>query len=203
MKIFSQPYRRKTDRMIVSLNRMNGLYQLEIDALHDAPEILYRLAAVLYVHDWNIVHSDISTADNTVKDRFQVRPAGERRDVDDLKFERMMQDLELVLFERPSVVEFIRGRDKAVDFKQSGKCQVEFVLDSSRTRVMVNAQDRPGLLLCQAQVFSLLGLDIQQAVIHTEAGGRVRNVFTIAPTEQRLKDIRFRERLSDALRVLL
>lgn len=204
MLIYSQPYRRKTDRLNVTLTKEKGGYLLVVDALRNAPETLYRLAAVLFVHEWNITHADICTLENLeIIDKFLVRPVDSDMAVDELKFENMMFDFEQLLFESPSVSTYLKEREAELRFDATGAGQVEFYLDANRTYIMLSGFDRPGLLLSITQVFAFMEIDILEARIHTAPGGQVRNSFLLNPTDGRFKDPRFRERLSDGLRMLL
>ncbi|MBX7057016.1 MAG: hypothetical protein K1X75_03045 [Leptospirales bacterium] len=205
MLIYAQPYQRNTGRLNVRLSRNeNGDYLLTAENMHDAPEILYRLCAVLYHHGWDILHADICTLSNLqIQDRFVIRPGASVGKIDDLKIEHMMDDFERLLFERISVLDYLQSRGDAPQRNASGGGLVEFDLDDSLPRITVHGRDRRGLLLALAQILSMMEIDILEALIDTAADGQVRNTFVVNPSDKRFRGLHFRDKLSDALRQLL
>jgi [protein-PII] uridylyltransferase len=204
MLMYSQPYQRNTGRLNVRLTRQNGAYLLTAENLVDAPELLYRLCAVLYVHSWNIQRADICTLENfQIQDKFIIKPIAANELVDDLKIEHMMDDFERLLFDRHSVLDFLKEKGHAIPRNGSGEGAVEFDPDVDRPRVIISGRDRPGFLLAQTMILAMMEVDVLEARINTEADGSVRNVFVTNPSDLRFRDPRFREKLSDGIRGVL
>lgn len=205
MLMYSQPYQRNTGRLNVELHReSDGRYLLTAENLLDAPEVLYRLCAVLYEHGWDVIHADICTLGNMqIQDRFVIQPGAAAGKIDDLQIERMMDDFERLLFDRASVLDYLQSRGGVPPREGAGGGMVEFDLDENRPRITVHGQDRRGLLLALTQTLSMMEVDILEATIHTTPDGQVRNAFLVNPSDWRLRDVRFRDKISDALRIYL
>ncbi|MCR9141791.1 MAG: ACT domain-containing protein [bacterium] len=216
MEIYSQPYRRTTGRLSVTLTREGDAYSLTVATLKDAPGTLYRLCAVLVRHDWNIENADICTReDHQIVDRFLIRPAS-REAVDEIKFEEMMKDFEHLLFESLDVSAYI-AQDAEPDAPGGSRTDseptanaadqrdrdVEYTSSENRGRLTLTGKDRPGLLLDIAAVFTKHDVDILEARIETTEDGVVRNSFLTNPTDARFADADFLAVLSEDLRKLL
>jgi UTP:GlnB (protein PII) uridylyltransferase len=204
MQIFSQPYRRDTGRLSVTLTKDKSSYMLVVDTLRDAPGTLHRLSAVLYRHDWNVNQADICTMENNqVIDKFLIRPIDPLADVDEIKFEAMMKDFERLLFEDLKVADYVAGREPGRAGPVSADALVEYYQDANRTYLMLCGQDRPGLLLSITEVFVERDIDILEARIQTAPDGAVRNTFLLNPTDRRFTNPDFLDELHRNLHALL
>lgn len=112
MQLYSEPYRRRTELLDVELALRGSEYVFTVTRLKNAPEILYRLAAVMFAHDFSIEEAEIYTlTDGVVSDRFVIRRLDAQRKLDDLLFEEMMADFERLLFDNHSVLDYLEERD--------------------------------------------------------------------------------------------
>lgn len=211
MQIYSQPYRRTTSRLSVTLTRESDGYMLVVDTLKDAPGTLYRLCAILVRHDWDIERAEISTLENNqVIDRFFIRPAS-REAVDEIKFEEMMKDFEHLLFENLEVRAYIAHDTATTDAIKTpartttdhSSVKVEFTTKDNRIRLTLTGRDRPGLLLDIAGAFAEREIDILEAHIETNPDHLIRNDFLINPTDARFHDSGFQEELGRVLERIL
>ncbi len=204
MLIYSEPYTRRTARLGVTLTREDDAYMLDVTTARNAPEILYRLAAVLYVHKWDIHSAEICTLDNNeIRDRFVIRPVIGMVAVDELLFDRMMDDFERLIFDKESVLGYIGTHGKNLPNGMSDDCHVDFRPEGDCTFVTVRGMDRPGLLLSLCQVFTMMEIDILEARINTEPGGRAANSFLVNPCDRRFINREFRDRVREAVRSTL
>ena len=204
MLIYQEPYSRKTESLGVTLTRNNERgYILDVETMKNAPETLYRLAAVLYIHDWNIIQADIKTLGNDeIKDTFLIRPLAEPEGMDELKFEKMMVDFEKLLFEGRSVLSYLQAQRKKTAPERTGNSRVDVDYKSSPTILTISGFDRPGYLLSLCQIFSLMEISIQTANIHTGQNGEVENQFYLPISELRFDDMLFRERFCGAIQTI-
>ena len=225
MELYSQPYRRRTSRLSISLSQTsdaNGGHQLSVETLKDAPGTLLRLCAVLYRRGWNIRSAEICTEENgQILDRFVVVPTGDG--VDEIIFETMMQDLERLLFDALSVHEYISedylaarpSAESSVDRLSEERPEVRLPQNADEPYLELSGRDRPGLLQAIAHVLAHRDIDVLEAEIQT-IGERVANRFLINPTDARLgimpdqssakqtpEQRSFRDHLAASLRELL
>ena len=205
MKIYSQPYSRRTHRLSITLARENDRFRLKVETLKDAPGTLYRLCAVLFRHDWDIQSAEICShvQDHQVIDEFVVRPLVDVADlVDEIKFEAMMTDFEKLLFEELEVNQYLAKHplpQPATGATSPASVQVQYENDGARTYLILSGPDCPGLLLMITGVFAGHDVDLLEAHIETSEDQSVRNRFLVNPTDQRFADPEFRESLARAI----
>ena len=203
MQLYSEPYRRRTELLDVELALRGADYLFTVTRLKNAPEILYRLAAVMFAHDFSIEEAEIYTLeDGVVRDRFVIRRIDALRKVEDLLFEEMMRDFEKLLFENYGVLDYLEERDHRPARPPQYSTEVTIDAGASAT-VGIRAPDRPGALLSMLQVFALLEVDLIQANIRTAQDGRTADTFLINPGDRRFENPRFVSHLSDAIRLLV
>lgn len=203
MQMYSEPYRRRTELLEVELARHEEGYLFTVARLKNGPEILYRLSAVMFAHDFSIEEAEINThEDGLVRDRFRIRPLDALRKLDDLLFESMMTDFERLLFENYSVVDYLESKDRRPVRPQHYDTKVEIEIDQMAV-VRIRATDRPGALLSMLQVFALMEADIMQARIRLGADTRTDDEFVINPGDRRFERPRFVEHLRDAMRLMV
>ena len=177
---------------------------LSLIGLPNRPEILYRLSAVLYAHDWYIHAASIRTGSELeIEDRFQVSPIDIDRFPDPERFSRMIEDYSELLNSPSSVHDYLIDNGKQLHHAQTGKGEITFARDPIRIRLRVSAPDRPGLLLSILHLFAMMHIDVLTAEIETDADGMARNIFLVNPGDERFERKPFRTLLADALKVLL
>ena len=200
MQIFSQPYRRTTDRLSVSMSRIEEpLYRLVLQSMQNAAEILYRLSAMLYVYQWDIKQADVRTLeDDRINDVFIIQP-GNPAVVDELLYDQMFADLESLYFRGEEVDAYLVRKNKPLPEKHSIKGKVNFQINTDSLVVTVKSDDRPGLLFSLTGVFARESIDIAQAEILTEDDGRIVNRFIIPGRDKRFQNAEYRSTLNKAL----
>ena len=203
MQLYSEPYRRRTELLEVELVLRGAEYVFTVTRLKNAPEILYRLAAVMFAHDFSIEEAEIYTLDEgVVRDRFVIRCLDAQRRLDDLLFEQMMRDFEKLLFDNHGVLDYLEERDHHPARPDHYATEV-IVLSGDPATLEVRAPDRPGALLSMLLVFALLEVDLLQANIGRGPDGRTADTFLINPGDRRFESARFVEHLRDAIRLFV
>lgn len=203
MQIYNEPYRRRTELLEAELALRGDDYVFTVARLKNAPEILYRLAAVMFAHDFSIEEAEIYTLEEgLVRDRFVIRRIDALRKMDDLLFEEMLQDFEKLLFEHHSVLDYLEERDHHPARPAHYLTEV-LIQAMAPATIEVRAPDRPGALLSMLQVFAIMEVDILQARIGRGADLRTADVFLVNPGDRRFENPRFVEHLRDAIRLLV
>lgn len=177
---------------------------LSITGLPNRPQLLYRLAAVLFAYDWNIRSAMISTAtDFGIEDRFVISPLYPGDRPDPARFARMLEDYDELLNKPLSVYTYLERFYKELSHPQTGMSKISYGRDPLRMYVRISVPDRPGLLLSILHVFALMNVDILEAGIVTDPDGLANNTFLVNPSDERFEHENFRTLLGDAFRILL
>ncbi|MCS6984394.1 MAG: hypothetical protein NZM25_04585 [Leptospiraceae bacterium] len=185
-----------------------GRGKLFVKKAKDEKGIVYRLTAVLYVHDWNIMRAMIKTSEHgQVQDEFEIESKEKNLNADEIK--SLQQDFEKLFLNRLSVVDYLSSYpDKLEKLKahrsQAGKAQIQISESPKKNLAIlrIKTKDRPGLLLEVAQVLYLLHLDI----VSLEAGmiGQdADDIFYIRHENNKALEGDDRLRLLDELRKVL
>lgn len=169
-------------------------YLLHFETDRDRPGVLFRMAAVLFANDWNIVDASIHTSGSMIRDEFLLSARRAGQSLSQLVLEQMRAELETLLSDDLSVIDYltIKNRDLPTgSFSTSG---VEWI-HVPGPGVALAGTDKPGLLTVVAAVFHVVDLNILEAKITTRESGMVSNVFYFDPADVRIQDGHFCQRL--------
>ncbi|MCB1172083.1 MAG: ACT domain-containing protein [Leptospiraceae bacterium] len=207
--ISSRNSRSELQRLEISLSAADEGYRLQIESKINEIGLLFRLCAVLFRHNWYILQARIFSPDeHSICDEFLIRPQDEKHVIDNALMRLMATDLESLLFDNVSVLEYLNENhreDKALLRESNRSHHQEVSIDTSDNRVVIEirSQDRSGLLLEISQAFYLMNINILEAKIQTKSDGHIHNIFYVDPADQRFAHQEFQRRLTEELGLML
>lgn len=155
----------------------------------DEKGIIYRLTAVLYVHDYDILRAMVNTTEQgQVQDEFEIE--SQKQDIDTKTINMLLQDFEKLFLKKISVMDYLQAYPEKIEkLKDSRsnlrKPQIQ-ISESPKKNIAIlriKSQDRPGLLFAIAQVLYILQYDIlsiEAGKIHSD----VDDIFYIRPEKE-------------------
>ena len=195
----------RKDELKIEEFEAKDAFGLRIQTGGNETGMLFRISAVFFVHELDIVSASIKTPDDTVVDEFVVRPKSpEQGRLKSNKLDLLRTDLERLL-DGLSVLEYLsqEGQSDLPGRISREGAKVEIAQAAFGPVIRLRGTDRPGLMLTLSQAFFLTDIDILNASITTEADGEVVNTFEVNPADARFMNDEFKRRLRDELRLLL
>ncbi len=204
--VFSRSVDDLHHRLDISFREENPGARIRIEAALNEVGVFFRLCAVLYRFSCNVISARISTPDaSRIADEFVVMPGAGRAALTEADIRTMINDLESLLFGGLSVLDYLKQNQAKAPALKPGmpRGAIEIRADETQTCIEITGRDKAGLLLCLAQAFYLMDIDIVEADIHTDPDGRVRNRFFVDVRDQRFQNPEFKARLAEELGLLL
>ncbi|HBS05748.1 MAG TPA: hypothetical protein DEA96_12330 [Leptospiraceae bacterium] len=204
--IFSRVAGRSGHRLDVGVLKEPAGYRLKIESDGNEVGVLFRLAAVLYCHNWSVMEAKISTPERTlISDEFLIRAGAAGQELDEGALKMMIDDLERLLFDGVSVLGYLTEHAREAPRPEIGYGEGQvFIRDLDEEVVIeVRGQDKSGLLLALSQAFYLMDISIMEASIFTDEKAQVHNLFLIDRSDIRFRNREFRTRLTEELRYLI
>ncbi|MCB1304657.1 MAG: hypothetical protein KDK37_10275 [Leptospiraceae bacterium] len=204
--IFSRVAGTSGHRLDVGVLKEPAGYRIKIESDGNEVGVLFRLAAVLYCHNWNVIEARISTPERAlINDEFLIKENAPDQVLDSAGLKAMIDDLERLLFDGVSVLSYLTEHAKEAPRPEIGYGEGQaFIRDLDEEIVIeVRGKDKNGLLLALSQAFYLMDISIMEASIFTDDKGQVHNLFLIDPADIRFRNREFRTRLTEELRYLI
>ena len=149
--------------------------KLVISNFKDEPGILYRITAVLFVHNWNILSATIRTVNDKIEDIFTIEPHNADTLITKEILEKIESDLYKLLSNQIHISEYLanypeKTRKIINSMKPYPNTEVELepIEDAKRIKIHLKTIDRPGLLYLIAQILFLADLNIHEFFAATE-----------------------------------
>ena len=174
---------------------------LSVTARPDQPETLYLLSAVLFSYDWIIESAWITAVSGQIEDRFRIRPVAETPPIGQMR--EMLDDLERMFSAPASVLRFLNTKGKTIRYPCTGSATFSWQIRDGLVSLEIQMADQAGLALALSHFFALVELDLLEVRLAESAAGQIQDLFVFNPSESRLLDAKFRERITDALSILL
>lgn len=204
--IFSRVAGSSGHRLDVGVLKEPGGYRIKIESDGNEVGVLFRLAAVLYCHNWSVMEARINTPERTlISDEFLIRADDPAQELDEMGLKAMIDDLERLLFDGVSVLGYLNERSREAPRPEIGFGEGQvFIRDLDEEIIIeVRGKDKAGLLLALSQAFYLMDISIMEASIFTDDKGQVHNLFLVDRSDIRFHNREFRTRLTEELRYLI
>ncbi|GEM_PF-2610210 len=165
--------------------------------------IIYRISAVLYFHDLSIyrIHAE-TMADETVNDTFLIDAPFENVSILQKSLE---SDLQRLFTKEIAVLSYIAENEskmKTLRSRRTGdhnrRIEIGPCMDSNFTQIVIETQDKTGLILEVTQVLYLLYIDIASTDTQTENNDVRIKIRARRENGESLNDS-IRERLQETL----
>ena len=150
--------------------------KLVISNFKDEPGILYRITAVLFVHNWDIISATIRTVNNKIEDIFTIEPHHHNISITKEILEKIESDLYRLLSNQTHISEYLahypektRTIIRSMIPDPHTEVELEPIEENKRLKIYLRTLDRPGLLYLTSQILFLTDLNVLEFFAKTES----------------------------------
>ena len=188
---------------LVAIPASNQQYELYFNSKANDKGVLHRLAAVLYVNNWNIISAKATKLhDSAIEDIIVIESLSGKKFDKKMKT-RISQGLDWLLDREISINDFLQNFPEKTRIRNANEgystdIKIRKDIHEGQLSIEIQTHDRPGLLMDITKVFDLLSIDI----IEFEANvfeNKVRDFFQVAGEGGRVLDERTIEWMREML----
>ncbi len=171
----------KEEFLKLEFTKEGNNFRLQLFFATDERGIVYRVTAVLYANNWNILGANIRSFENgQIEDEFLIQNSGGAI-LDEAELSKLKNEMQQLFRDEISIASYMIKKGKKANSDKgnlNAKIIFETVANHDFTKLRIQTRDRSGLLCDIARMLYLECMDILSVQANTR-GSEVDDIFEI------------------------